>query len=100
MAVRHVALDAKMTCDTATIIIDHYVVTFDSHRSPIKTPLVGFGVQVSAVEELAPSHLGVGEIVREELCRGLSQNVIRRGRVELRKDGGVHLRQPLMLEDV
>src|SRR5712691_8717527 len=100
MSIRHIALDAKMTGDAPTLIVDHDVITFDSHRSAIKTPLIGFGVHVSAIEELAPSHLRVCEVMREELYGRLPQNVFRRRGIELRKDGGVHLRHPLVLEDV
>jgi len=96
----YVALDAELTRDATTIIVDHHVVAFDAHRSAVQTTLVGFGMDMTPIEELAPPRFRFRQIMRQELRGSPPQKLFRHRGVELRQNGRVHLRHAQMLEHI
>src|SRR5262245_60380235 len=64
-----VTLDAEVPGDASAAIVETDVVPLDEDRITVQSALLCFEVQPSAIEELAPDPTAVIEIVREQLAR-------------------------------
>ena len=99
MPIGDIALYPQVSGDAALIVVDTQIVAFDAHGRAVHAALIRLRMEMTGVEHRTPSRLSGLDIVREELRRRFSNELVKRHSILLCVCL-VYDRHALMREDV